>query len=232
MKFTNFVCFTVSFMIIIGISSSCKHNNNEIITIKDTANQCCNYDELSPLLKKELNKILDSNTLNINLYSRVCANILQNDESDSTLLFFRDFFVIKFFNKKSDLYFSFWWQSGFPDIINSQAGPVIVDTNNVFYFNINNHNLLIIDYPISKGHNLYLKNDQSNKNAILAKKAFDLSVSRHGPIMTDRPVSYLTFLVKKDSLIKTSPIVPSKYENEKIGLIINKDTSFDENIEL
>ena len=47
-------------------------------------------------------------------------------------------FVLKFFNIDSNLYFSFWLQPSFPTVISSQTNIVLVDTNNIFGFNVAN----------------------------------------------------------------------------------------------
>jgi len=124
-------------------------------------------------------------------------------------------FVLKFFNIDSSLYFSFWLQSFFPTIIPSQTNFVSVDTNNMFYLNITNYDIIIIDYPESNGHGLYLNNQENNTMAMLFKNAYEEYTSIKGPILSNRKISYLTYMIEDGKLIRVKPIIPPMYKTDK-----------------
>jgi hypothetical protein len=124
-------------------------------------------------------------------------------------------FVLKFFNIDSSLYFSFWLQPYFPTIIPSPTKFVFVDTNNMFGFNIANHDIVIIDYPESNGHELYIKNQDNNNRAMLFKKAYEEYTANKSPIISNRELSYLTYKVENGKLIRVEPIIPPMYNTDK-----------------
>ena len=124
-------------------------------------------------------------------------------------------FVLKFFNIDSSLYFSLWLQPYFPTIIPSQTNFISVDTNNMFVFNIANYDIIIIDYPESNGHGLYVKSQFNNKKTMLLKEAYEKNISNKGPIISDRELSFLTYMIKDGKLIHVEPIIPPMYKTEK-----------------
>jgi hypothetical protein len=124
-------------------------------------------------------------------------------------------FVLKFFNIDSTLYFSFWLQPFFPAIIPSQTNFVYVDTNNLFYLNIINYDIIIIDYPESNGHGLYLNNQENNTKAMLFKKTYEEYISIKGPILSNRRFSYITYMIDDGKLIRVKPIIPPMYKTDK-----------------
>lgn len=124
-------------------------------------------------------------------------------------------FVLKFFNIDSSLYFSFWLQPFFPTIIPSQTNFVSVDTNNMFYLNIKNYDIIIIDYPESNGHGLYLNNQENNTRAMLLRNAYEEYISIKSPILSNRKFSYLTYIIEEGKLIRVKPIIPPMYKTDK-----------------
>ncbi len=136
-------------------------------------------------------------------------------------------FVLKFFKIDTSLYFSLWIQPYFPTIIPSQTGFLVVDTNNMFGFNIANYNIIIIDYPESDGYGLYAKNQLSNKKAMFFKKLYEENLSC--PIISDRKPSYITYMIKDGKLIRRKPIIPPKHKTDKpfeFEIIPDKDEDF------
>lgn len=169
------------------------------------------FQELSPLLEKELNYLL-RNTIAFDTNIQF-PDIFQMDKEYLINEFTkcRFFFIVKFFNIDSNLYFSFWWQPNFPHYIFSEEWA-IVDTNDFYYFMVHHNHVIIIDYPESKGHGLYKKDKLFNKRALFIEDLFN----NIPPVLTSREIVISrTYLVQKDTLIQVEPIVPPNYKTEK-----------------
>lgn len=128
------------------------------------------------------------------------------------------FFVLKFFEKNENLYFSLWLNSNFPDFIRSPEGVVKVNKDNLFYFQIGSINLVIIDNNLGDGYDLFSKNEIYKINAIKIKKHWE----KKEPIFINKDPVYNTYQVTNNIIKKAPEMVPSKYEVET--LIIFEDS--------
>jgi len=124
----------------------------------------------------------------------------------------RFYMVIKFFKYYDNLYFTLWQSRFFPEYIRTIDNIVQVDVNNMYYFELGNINLIILDFPESEGHGFYLKDTIYNKAAIHKKEQYYNNIEL-GIITSNEPV-YETYLFVKDILIRVNSIIPTKYETE------------------
>ena len=147
----------------------------------------------------------------------VLSQILQEDFIHKTPLVgdslyqYKNFFVLKFFNIETCLYFSLWLQPSFPEINRTDDGSVWTDTNNIYYYSINGNSLVILDCISSQGYGLYQKN--TNKQAI---EVMQRAREFYTPMLVQINPSPITYFVKKNgSIVRVSPILPKRHENEK-----------------
>jgi hypothetical protein len=170
------------------------HRNNENNTSKQI-----DYLGMNPVFYLELSKTLNKDYIN--------KTPLVGD----SLYRFKCFFVLKFFEIDSSLYYSTWVQPFFPEMNKTDEGWFFTDTTSMYYYCVNGNSLVILDYLNSQGHGLYQPN--TNKEAIeVMQYAREFFKVRLGELKT--PCK--TYLVKgEDSIIRVSPMLPLKYENEK-----------------
>jgi hypothetical protein len=124
----------------------------------------------------------------------------------------KPFFVLRFFNLKSDLYFTIGYCYTFPTLILVQGATVELDTNCLYYYLINEHRLLINDYCFSTGHGLYFPCKKTNQQALIEKSTSPPPIFLHG----ENVISYgITYQVLQDSIVKVPLIIPKKYKKDK-----------------
>ncbi len=147
--------------------------------------------------------------------------------SDTSRIVDRYYFIIKFNNKNDNISFTFWVQANFPTSHFTDEGVVLTDMNNISYFNIQNKNVIIMDYPESIGYNLYLKNKASNANALLKNTKDSLICSKYGPILSNNLSDYYSYQILDSNLISISALLPTKYESENKIIIANEEIGLD-----
>ena len=184
----------LSYLFVI-IFSGCYNNYRNSDTIKQDEHE---YLGMSHGFYSELSKVLNKDY------------IYKTPFADDSLSRFKYFFVLKFFEIDSSLYYSRWVQPFFPEMNKTDEGWVWTDTTSMYYYCINGNSLIILDYKNSQGYGLYQPN--TNKEAIevmqYARNFFEIHL---GELKT--PCK--TYLVKEnDSIIGVSPMLPPQYENE------------------
>ena len=157
----------------------------------------------------------DSLEMNPNFYLELSKILNKEFFAGDSLSRFKNFFILKFFKIKKDLYFSLWLQPFFPEMNKTDKGYVWTDTNNMYYYCINGNSLIILDYRNSKGHGLYQQN--TNKQAI---EVMQYSREFHIPRLGEFKISCITYSIKdKDSFTRISSMLPLKYRTERAGLL-------------
>jgi len=172
--------------------NNCHHNREH-----NTSEQI-DYLGMNPEFYSELSKILNKDY------------IYKTPLAGDSLYQFKCFFVLKFFDIDSSLYYSLWVQPFFPEMNKTDEGWVWTDTTSMYYYCINGNSLIILDYKNSQGHGLYQQS--TNREAIeVMQYAREFFVVRLGELKTP----CITYLVKeKDSILRVSPMLPLQYENE------------------
>ncbi len=122
-----------------------------VITLNLNGQQdSCSY--MSPTFAEELSKIFGTK------YSPV------DDHG------YKPFHLLRFFKSGSDLYFTMGYCKTFPPEVEVQDNNrVEIDTNCIYYYLINGHNVLINDYCSSTGYGLYVPCQITNKQALMEK---------------------------------------------------------------
>ena len=125
--------------------------------------------------------------------------------------YYKPFFLLRFFNLDSGLYFTMGYCETYPPAIEVQGGRIELDTNCIYYYSINGYNLLISDYCFSIGYGLYFPCHKTNQQALIEKSTSPPYIS-----MGKTTISYgPTYQVLRDSIIQVPLIIPIKYEGEE-----------------
>ncbi|NLL29105.1 MAG: hypothetical protein GX259_09935 [Bacteroidales bacterium] len=117
------------------------------------------------------------------------------------------FYCLRFFKQEEFLYISTWvcWSFPFSQFYNDALFSY--DTSCIYYFNLFNRNIIIMDSPENGEHNLFQKSKKRNIIAMQKKKEIELLLSKHPPMMSDRETYKRTFIViSNNSSISIKPI--------------------------
>ncbi len=212
-KYTKNVSIVILFCCI-NIMSSCDNGNKnnkleENIYDKFGVNPC-------------LLKLIKVYNRPDNSFSRVNFNDLNKNDIFSKQMELPNkeenqfYYVIKFFEIYGNLYLSIWQSPCFPFHIQTPQGIVKPDSNNMFYFQIGNVNLIIFDTPESKGYGLFKKKEEYNNAAIMKKESVIKIWEQDGPIITNRDFTYETYLIIDQLIVKVKDVIPPKYKQEKV----------------
>jgi hypothetical protein len=197
--------FLSIFVLVIFTGCNCCHQNN----VHNTNNQD-DYLGMNPRFYLELSKILNKDY------------IYKTPFADDSLSRFKYFFVLKFFTMDTSLYYSLWVQPFFPEMNKTNDGWVWTDTTNIYYYCINGNSLVILDYLNSHGHGLYQQN--TNKQAIevmqYARDFFEVLT------LGEPTMPCISYLIKKDAIVRIPPMLPLKYEKENKQSLLNTPSSY------
>lgn len=136
--------------------------------------------------------------------------------------YYKPFFLLRFFNLDSNLYFTMGYCPTFPPAIEVQDAMIEIDTNCIYYYLINGYNILISDYCSSIGHGLYFPCQKTNQQALMEK-----STSPPYIFMGKGNPYWQTYQVLQDSIIQVPLIIPVKYaEDKEIRLRIISESKY------
>ena len=138
----------------------------------------------------------------------------QNTTVESGTIIQKSYIILRFIKIDSNLYYTIGLDRLFPSTIIVQDGMIDLDTNCMYYYSINGHDIIISDYSDSDGYGLYVPCEEANKQALFEKKNYNVSY------MGDEPLKYFrTYQVFQDSIVIVPLIIPLKYDNEKDAML-------------
>ena len=171
------------------------------------------------------NQIVDSvSDINYQLLFVVKEVIDSNEER----IFFRPeigyqeyFYCLRFFKQKENLYLTSWVSWSFPFSQFYNDALFSYDTSCMYYFNLFNRNVIIMDSPENRGHDLFQKSSRRNLLAMQKKKEIEVLLSKYSPIMFDREKFQRTYRISdRGTLIQCKKVVFSPpYISEKKSMI-------------
>jgi len=109
------------------------------------------------------------------------------------------YYTVKFFEIQDSVFFTMRISYSFPDYEYFNSTFYKNDKSCMYYFKLNNRNVIIIDYPESNGHDLFKKNAENNNLAIVKLKNNEVIINeKSDSIRPSNPDMFRkTFKVRK-----------------------------------
>ncbi|GEM_PF-3714750 len=170
------------------------------------------FSDINPKLSNVIKEFIDSIESTDN-FSRINTNNI--------------FYFIKFFKQEDDVLFTIKNNYYFTTSEHYNGNIYENDTTNMYYFKACNRNIVIVDYPESSGHNLFIKDSCRNTLAMNIKRYNEYLISSGTIPLINPELFRATYKIETTNNLKLkkldSTVLVPPYDSESDSFLIIED---------